>query len=256
MLVGLHIGEEMETSKVNSEFVNGTKKAPILISVIGNVFLVIIKGIVGVIADSHALIADAIHSLCDVIAFLISHYSCKNCRMLAKIGKREVVKRIDKKIVEQEIHSTYLISIVYLAFGSVTYIRNLIVFILGDTTPPGFIALVVAFIGFGVYVWVYKYFRKNTGENNKKYYLINKDFNIKQSYFLNKMNLFTGITVIIGLIGAKIGFPSMDSLAGVVVGAFMISIGIHCLQERSKHLKEGKNRDLRNPIAMMGNERL
>jgi len=222
----------METSKVNPEFVKGTKKTPILISVIGNVFLVLIKGIVGVIANSHALIADAIHSLSDVIAFLIGYYSCKNCRILPKNGKREAIKQIDRKIAEREMRSTYLISIVYLAFGSVTYICNSIILVSGDTTPPGFITLVVAFIALGVYIGVYEYYRKNMGENNNKYCRITD----KQCYLLNKMNLITGTIVIAGLIGAEIGFTAMDSLAGVAVGAVMISLGLHFLGDRSKYL--------------------
>lgn len=237
----------METSKGNSEFVNGTKKIPILISVIGNVLLVLIKGIVGIIANSHALIADAIHSLSDVIAFLISYYSCKNSSMLPKIGKRGATKRIDKKVVEQEIRSTYLICIIYLAFGSVAYICNSIILVSGDTTPPEFIALVVAFIALGVYVWVYKHFRENMGENNKKYCQITT----RQCYLINKMNVFTGITVIVGLIGAEIGFIAMDSLAGVVVGSVMIAIGIRFLQERNKYLKEEKNRKNRDSAFVL-----
>jgi len=48
-----------------------------LVTLLCNALLVAVKGTVGVIAGSHALLADAVHSLSDVIAYLFNYHGCK-----------------------------------------------------------------------------------------------------------------------------------------------------------------------------------
>jgi len=208
-----------------------------LISLIFNVLLAAAKGVVGVIAGSHALLADAVHSLSDVIAYIFNYHGCRQCRMFVENGKKKVSKQIRMKILAKEAHATYLTSVTYYVFGIVVYIYNLIVLIMGDTTPPEFIALVMAFITLGIYVLVYGYYKSNPGDEMKYCKVTTRN-----NYLLNKINLFVGAAVVIGVIGARTGFPIMDAVAGIVVGSVMLSLGAHFFREQSSLLK-GKEKN-------------
>jgi len=215
-----------------------------LTTILSNVFLVVVKGAVGIIAGSHALIAEAAHSLTDVSAFIVNYYSCKNCRGLLKNGKRhpytltgtgghrKISRQVRNKIREKGINSTSLTGLIYIICGSLVYIRNVFILISGDTTPPDTIALVVAVITVIIYVLVYENYKSTMGEDIK-----HSVVNSQNNYLLNKANLYAGTIVVIGITAAKTGFPAMDAMAGVAVGAIMFSLGGYMFHKQKRLLK-------------------
>jgi len=64
------------------------KDNSIFVSLICNVLLAIGKGVTGLLANSNALVADAIHSTTDVIAFFINYRACENCQMYGRTVKK------------------------------------------------------------------------------------------------------------------------------------------------------------------------
>ena len=64
------------------------KNNSIFVSLICNILLVIGKGITGILANSNALVADAIHSMTDVIAFFINYHARRDCQMYGMIDKK------------------------------------------------------------------------------------------------------------------------------------------------------------------------
>jgi len=61
--------------------------------------------------------------------------------------------------------------------------------------------------------------------------------NSQNNYLLNKANLYAGTIVVIGITAAKTGFPAMDAMAGVAVGAIMFSLGGYMLHKQKRLLK-------------------
>jgi len=53
----------------------------------------------------------------------------------------------------------------------------------------------------------------------------------QNSRWQNKMNLFSGVTVLLGLIGTMFGFIFMDEFAAIVVGSVLIAMGVKLIIE-------------------------
>jgi len=207
-------------------------------SVLANFVLVLLKGIIGFISGSHALLADAVHSLTDVIAYIINCSSCSSCRTMKKSGRKSTALLIRRKIFENESYSTLFTGMTYFFFGIWVCLRNFAVIIQGDETPPEPAALFVAAITLGIYLIVYENYKNEIGRD-MEHCLVNTQNN----YLLNKMNLFAGAAVMAGITGALAGWPVMDSLAGTAVGAIMISAGLHFIRKYFDILERYKKRE-------------
>jgi len=202
---------------------------PIFISLITNFLLMIGKGIVGLLANSNALVADAAHSMSDVIFFLINYRACKECQMYAKIDKKRTSKKNDQKIVETEARATYYTGIILFTIGMTICSHNFMILVLGKEEKPNSITILAAFISLGIYAWLYKYLEKS---NNKE-----KDcfLTAKNTFWQNKINLISGTVVVVGLIGTLFGFIFMDEVAAIVVGSIVLSMGIKLFIEAVEH---------------------
>jgi len=197
------------------------KHNSIVVSLICNILLVLGKGMTGILANSHALVADAIHSMADVIAFLMNYYACKDCQMYGRIDRKGTSEIIRQRIIETEIRATYYIGIFLLTVGLAICFHNFMLLVLDRIEKPDSISVVVAFIASGVYAGVYKY-SKSTDNNDSKECMRTR----QNSHWQNKMNLFSGVTVVLGLVGTMFGFMFMDEFAAIVVGSILIAMGV------------------------------
>jgi len=207
------------------------KNNSILVSLICNILLAIGKGITGILANSNALIADAIHSATDVIAFIINYRACKDCQMYGRIDRRGTSKKIHQRIVETEIRATYYIGIFLFTVGMAICFHNFMILVLERIEKPDSITVLVAFVALAVYAALYKY---SEGADNHD---IKDCMRTRQnSHWQNKMNLFSGFTVVLGLIGTMFGFIFMDEFAAVVVGSILIAMGVKLIIETKQEL--------------------
>jgi divalent metal cation (Fe/Co/Zn/Cd) transporter len=203
----------------------------IYISLICNILLVIGKGITGILANSNALVADAIHSMTDVIAFSINYRACKDCQMYGRIDKKKTSEKIRQRIVETEIRATYYMGIFIFTVGMAICFHNFMLLVLDKVEKPDSISVVVAFIVLAVYVWLYKY--SGNGDNKA---VKNCILTSRNTRWQNKMNLVSGTVVVIGLTTSMLGFIFMDELAAVVVGSILVAMGIKLIIETREDL--------------------
>jgi divalent metal cation (Fe/Co/Zn/Cd) transporter len=199
--------------------------------------LVIGKGVTGILANSNALVADAIHSTTDVIAFIINYRACKNCQMYGRIDRNRTSKKIRQKVVETEIRATYYMGIFLFTIGMAICFHNFMVLVLERIEKPDLITVFVAFIALAVYAWIYKY---SAGKDNK----VPKDcvLTSKNTHWQNKMNLVSGTVVVIGLTLSTSGFIFMDELAAVVVGSILVAMGVKLIIETRTGLSKTAKR--------------
>jgi len=202
------------------------KDNSIFVSFICNILLVIGKGIAGILANSNALVADAIHSATDVIAFFINYRACKDCQMYGRIDRKGTSEKIRQKIVATEIRATYYMGIFLFTVGLAICFHNFMIIVLDRVEKPDSISVVVAFIALVVYAGVYKY-SKGTDNNDIKECMRTR----QNSHWQNKMNLFSGVTVVLGLVGTMFGFIFMDEFAAIVVGSILIAMGVKLIIE-------------------------
>jgi len=202
------------------------KSNSIFISLICNILLVLGKGITGILANSNALVADAIHSMTDVIAFFINYHACEDCQMYGRIDRNRTSEKIRQRIVETEIRATYYMGIFLFTVGLAICFHNFMILVLNRVERPDSISIVVAFVALAVYAGLYKYSEGSVNDDIKDCMRTRQN-----SHWQNKMNLVSGFTVVLGLIGTMFGFIFMDEFAAIVVGSILIAMGIRLIIE-------------------------
>jgi len=207
------------------------KNNSIFISLICNILLVIGKGITGILANSNALVADAIHSMTDVIAFFINYRACKDCQMYGRIDRKKTSKKISQRIVETEIRATYYMGIFLFTIGMAICFHNFMLLVLDRVEKPDSISVVVALVVLTVYAGLYKYSGNSDNKAAEDCVLTNRN-----THWQNKMNLVSGTVVLIGLTASMLGFIFMDELAAVVVGSILVAMGVKLIIETRQAL--------------------
>ena len=192
----------------------------IFISLISNLVLVFVKGITGLLANSNALVADAIHSMTDVTAFFINYRACKNCELCGRTDEKETNEKNSQRITEIEIKATYYTGIFLLTVGMAIYFYNSMILLLGRIEKPDSITVVISFVALAVYAGLYKYLENADHKVVNNCVLTSRNANLQ-----NKLNLVSGSVVVIGLIGSMFGYIFMDELAAVVVGSIVVGLG-------------------------------
>ena len=219
------------------EHIAKEKNNSISISLITNILLVIGKAITGLLANSNALVADAIHSMTDVSVFFMNYRACKDCKIYSRVDRKRTSKKISQRMVETEVRATFYIGILLFAVGIAICFHNFMILVLDKVEKPDFISVIVAFIVLAVYVGLYKYLEDADNHNVEDCVLTSRN-----TQWQNKMNLVSGTVVVIGLTGATLGFVFMDELAAVVVGSILVGMGVKLIMETREHLSPAMKR--------------
>jgi len=219
------------------------KNNSIFVSLICNILLVTGKGVTGILANSNALVADAIHSATDVIAFLINYRACNNCQMYGRIDRKRTSSKISRRIVETEIRATYYMGIFLFTIGLAICFHNFMILVLDRVGKPDSITVFVAFAVLAVYAGLYKYSANSNNKAATDCVLTNRN-----THWQNKMNLVSGTVVLIGLTASMFGFIFMDELAAVVVGSILVAMGVKLIIETRQDLSTAARRHLK-PIV-------
>jgi len=206
------------------------KNNSIFVSLICNLLLVFVKGVTGLLANSSALVADAFHSMTDVIAFFINYRACKDSESCAIADKAGTDEKTKKRITEIEVKATYCTGIFLLTVGLCIYFYNAMVILLGRMGRPEPITLVVAVVVWVVYIGLNEYL-KRSGKDKVE---TNCAMTNRNADWQNNFNVISGAVVVIGLTGSMFGFIFMDELAAVVVGSILIALGIRWIAETKK----------------------
>jgi divalent metal cation (Fe/Co/Zn/Cd) transporter len=216
----------------------------ILISLICNALLMLGKGIAGVLANSNALVADAIHSLTDVGVFLLNYRACSDCQVYRRIDKNRSSEHISRKLAETELRATCYTGMVFLTTGIAICLYNLMILVLGKVERPDAITVLVALIALAVYAGLYKYLRRRAPAPSEACVLTGRNAD-----WQNEMNLLSGSVVLVGLAGSLLGFSAMDELAAVVVGSILVAMGAKLLVEIGEDVRIGLKVDPRVAVV-------
>lgn len=190
-----------------------------LVSVVGNAVLSGFKLFAGITGHSSAMISDAVHSFSDVLTTLI-----------AWIGVKVSKKASDE---EHPYGHERLKSMASLLLGAVLLLTGLGIgktgletIFLGqyqNLTAPGAIALAAAIISI-------------VGKEAMYWYTRHYALLIHSSAFLadawhHRSDAFSSIGSLIGIGGAMLGFPVLDSVASVVICLFILKVSYDILKD-------------------------
>ena len=181
-----------------------------MITIIGNIALSVIKLIAGIIAHSNAMISDAVHSASDVFSTIV-----------VIIGIKLASKKSDKEHPygheRLECVAAIVLAIVLFITGlgiGMEALKNIASGNYDNLQVPGILALIAAILSIvtkeGMY-WYTRYYAKKIDSSA-----------LMADAWHHRSDAFSSIGALIGIGGARLGFPIMDSIASLVIFVFIV----------------------------------
>ena len=180
------------------------------VTIIGNILLSVMKLIAGFIAHSNAMISDAIHSASDVFSTFV-----------VIIGIKLASKKADKEHPygheRLECVAAIVLSMVLFITGfgiGAAALKNITSGDYNNIVVPGILALVAAIVSIVSKEAMYWYTRYNAKRIDSSALMVDA--------WHHRSDAFSSIGALIGIAGARLGFPIMDSIASLIIFVFII----------------------------------
>ncbi len=182
-----------------------------VVSIISNVFLTIVKFIAGLISHSQAMISDAIHSLSDVLSTIV-----------VIIGIKLSNKKADKEHPygheRLECVASIILAVMLMLTGVGIGATGISSIIKGKyvVLMSGTLALIIAIVSILAKEAMYWYTRRTAKKINSGALLADA--------WHHRSDALSSIGSFIGILGAKLGFPVLDSIASIIICLFIIKV--------------------------------
>ena len=181
------------------------------VSIAVNLLLSLFKLLAGILAHSGAMISDAIHSASDV-----------GSTFVVIVGVNLSSKKSDKEHQygheRMECVSSIILSGLLLATGigiGMNGIENIIKSTSGaNIAIPGTLALIAAVVSIVVKEWMFWYTRSAAKKINSGALMADA--------WHHRSDAFSSIGALVGIVGARMGFPVMDPIASLVIFVFIV----------------------------------
>ncbi|MBR3145663.1 MAG: cation transporter [Bacilli bacterium] len=184
---------------------NSTKRASIL-GILGNIFLLIIKGIVGFISNSQSMIADSFNSFGDVFSSLMTYIG-------NRISSKEPDEDHNLGHGKAEYIFSFLISIV-MFLTSITVIKNAIITYI-NKTPINFnyylivVCIITIIVKFSLFLYTNKLYKKD------------KNILVKANSKDHRNDCFITLLTLVSSICGLYGYFIVDILIGIIISLWI-----------------------------------
>lgn len=182
-----------------------------LLGMIGNFFLLIIKLIVGTISSSQSMIADALHSIEDMMSSIVSYIA-------VKISSKPSDNQHPYGYGKVEYTFSFLISIIMIVI-SITMIKETISNIIyGVKVTFNIWMLIVCIVTIIIKLGLYIY--------SNKMYRITNNILIRAGRDDHRNDIFITVSVLISSIASIFGLYFIDYIFGIIISSFIAIVGI------------------------------
>ncbi|MDI3536048.1 MAG: hypothetical protein PWP16_647 [Eubacteriaceae bacterium] len=198
----------MENQVVNDNFEQVVKRVS-AVSIVGNVILSVFKLLAGILAHSNAMISDAIHSASDVFSTFVVLIGVK----LASQGSDKEHPYGHERL---ECVAAIILAGILLVTGlgiGFEALKNILAGSYKNLQVPGMLALVAALVSIIAKEAMYWYARINAKKIDSSALMADA--------WHHRSDAFSSVGALIGIIGARIGFPIMDSVASLIIFVFI-----------------------------------
>lgn len=189
------------------------------ITIIENGLLFVIKLLAGILAHSNAMISDAIHSASDVFSTVIVMVGIK---LAAKESDKEHPYGHERLECVAAIVLAMILFVTGLEIGAEA-LKNIMSGNYTDLQTPGLMALLAAIISIvckeGMY-WYTRYYARRIDSSA-----------LMADAWHHRSDAFSSIGALIGIAGARLGFPVMDSVASLVIFGFIVKAAIDIFKD-------------------------
>ena len=190
-----------------------------LVSIVGNAVLSGFKLFAGIFGHSGAMISDAIHSFSDVLTTVVAYIGVKWSQKAADADHPYGHERIE---CVASLFLGLLLMVTGLGVGAAG-LRNILSGNYANLTVPGFIALLAAVLSIlckeGMY-WYTRHYAK----------VINSAAFMADAWH-HRSDALSSVGSLIGIGGAMLGFPVLDSVASVVICLFIVKVSYDVLKD-------------------------
>jgi cation diffusion facilitator family transporter len=215
-----------------------------IIGIVGNILLATIKWVVGIYANSKALVADAVHSASDVAGSLAVYIGLRAAKQPPDEdhpyghGKAELIAAIIVAV---------LLMLVGFEIGKASFES-----FFNPLEPPKMIAIVAVSISIIIKEWMYRYKYKLGKELNSEALIANA--------YEHRSDVFSSIAALFGIgasiLGGKLDIDWLvyaDPVAGILVSILVIRMAWHIGKEAIHNtmdhvLHEEETKDMRDTV--------
>lgn len=190
-----------------------------MVGIVGNVVLTVFKLIAGIIANSGAMVSDAIHSASDVFATLV-------VLLGVKFGSKAPDKEHPYGHERFECLAAVAVALFLFCAGiTIGYsgVQKIFFTAASDLEIPGALALIAAFTSIVVKEAMYWYTIKAAKRIDSAA--------LKASAWDHRSDAFSSIGSFAGIFGARCGFPRLDAVASLIICILIVKVGISILRE-------------------------
>lgn len=216
----METGQEKTAQSVTKELNEETVIRNLsLVSLIGNTVLSGFKMFAGIAGNSGAMISDAIHSFSDVLTTLIAWVG-------VKVSKKDADHSHPYGHERLECVASLILGIVLFATGigvGRVGVENILSGNYETLAVPGVIALiaaVVSIVGKEAMYWYTRYYAN----------LINSTAFLADAWH-HRSDALSSVGSLIGIGGAMLGFPVLDSAASVVICLFIVKVAYDIVKD-------------------------
>jgi cation diffusion facilitator family transporter len=195
----------------------------IIIGAIANLLLSLFKLAGGILGNSVALVADAIHSLSDLITDIIVLFT-------HRIGQMPQDADHPYGHGRAETIGAAIIGLLIIATGIGVIHETLGALSEEPGQTPGWLAATAAFLSILINEGLFQYTLR-VGKATQSPSLIANAWH-------HRTDAISSVAALIGIVGASQGFLFMDPLAGAVVGGLIVKVGIDITREGVRDLMD------------------
>ena len=188
-----------------------------LVGVVGNILLSAFKLFAGIVGRSSAMVSDAVHSLSDVFATLIAFIG-------VQLSKRPADKEHPYGHERIECVASILLAVILMITGFEIGKAGIITILHGHyetLQAPKAIALIAALVSIAAKEGMFWYTRHYAK-------LLRSDAFMADAWH-HRSDAFSSVGSLIGIAGAMLGFPVLDSVASVVICLFILKVALDIL---------------------------
>lgn len=182
------------------------------VGIVGNVLLSAFKLFAGIVGHSGAMVSDAAHSFSDVFATLIAWIGVKASQKEADASHPYGHDRM-------ECLASMALGLILVATGIGIGRVGIVNIAFGDhssLTVPGVIALVAAMVSIVTKEAMYWYTRHYAKRINSAAFMADA--------YHHRSDAFSSVGSLIGIAGARLGFPVLDCVASVIICLFILKV--------------------------------